>query len=165
MWGGRYGGRNVTLTLPDGRRATFRFAPEPNGLGQYVARWQAPPGVQATLGLLETGPDSDVIQVWPVLHWKTGGPYTTFENYDLPCLVLTTADGTQYVIERDALGPRFALDEDGNDVVVDTYGAARLSKGSTLVLTGAEVAVSVGLMPRKRQVRGPSCGRVETGER
>ena len=39
------GGWDVTLTLPEGRRTTFAFTPEINGL-QANAKWSPPPDVQ-----------------------------------------------------------------------------------------------------------------------
>ncbi|PWU19986.1 MAG: hypothetical protein C5B50_05060 [Verrucomicrobia bacterium] len=42
-------GRDVTLTLPDGRRTTFTFSYQQGGLSEYQAQWSAAPGVTATL--------------------------------------------------------------------------------------------------------------------
>jgi hypothetical protein len=49
------GGWNVTLTLPDGRRTTFAFAPR-MGMYNAYAEWRAAPGVHATL--IPLGSDS-----------------------------------------------------------------------------------------------------------
>jgi hypothetical protein len=82
----RVGGeRNVTLTLPDGRRTTFYYYPQPTSCDSsefnFCAspRWVAGPGVFATLR-----PVNDVkLAVLPceVNNW---GRFATFSHLDCP---------------------------------------------------------------------------------
>ncbi len=105
------GGRNVTLTLPDGRRTTFRFSYEPGGSSCfcYHPKWTAAPGVYATLEPV----DETILQFIPLQpgdedalppFWKRSGfpdsLETPMENFDFPALYLTTKDGTRYRLER-----------------------------------------------------------------
>lgn len=108
------GGRNVTLTLPDGRRATFQFSYAKTTSAEdcpscYDGEWIAPPGVTATLTTLNpatkhsTGDNTVVALFSPMQpYWQAGGALTPLEAYDIPTLVLTTEDGTKYFITRDA---------------------------------------------------------------
>lgn len=114
------GGRNVTLTLPDGRRTTFEFSlqPGPSDGGVpcfcYEAKWLAPPGVHATL----TAMDNNRLQFLPWQQqippfWQAAGPGTPFENFDFSGFVLTNEDGTRYEIARPFRG-EVELDPDGS---------------------------------------------------
>jgi len=111
----RVGGeRNVTLTLPDGRRTTFgyRLVPgKPEGEGElktpcfcYEARFESAPGVFARLGTV----DNDRIMYlfgtsqFPAF-WNEAGPATPLENYDFSGFVLTNEDGAEYTISRELL--------------------------------------------------------------
>jgi RHS repeat-associated protein len=110
------GGRNVTLTLPDGRRTTFQFTYAKTTSGEdcpscYDGEWIAPAGVTAKLTTLNpatkqsTGDDTVIALFSPLQsYWQAGGPFTPLEAYDIPELVLTTDDGTEYHITRDADG-------------------------------------------------------------
>ncbi len=66
------GGRDVTLTLPNGRRTTFVYSPVARPLFD-VAQWVAPPDVHATLTSLR----SAEIDFFPSLFWKDGGDNST----------------------------------------------------------------------------------------
>ncbi len=92
------GGRNVTLTLPSGRRATFDFTPR-YVCGVAHAAWKSPLGVSDTL----TMSGVDVIEFIPWLHWKAAGPSTPFEAFDIPGFTLETLDGTKYELSHDSL--------------------------------------------------------------
>lgn len=126
------GGRDVTLTLPNGQRTTFYFTLQPVGtLGTYDAIWQAAPGVTATLtpmgdirletleGSLTGDPDLD--------YWDAVGSETPMDAYDFPGFYLTNLDGTAYVITRDDLGDHF-MDAHGKGPFIQAYGDAHLSQ-------------------------------------
>jgi RHS repeat-associated protein len=124
------GGRDVTLTLPDGRRVTFTYSEQVvNGFASYYqAVWTPPPGVTASLK--PAPPATGIIDVYGTVHWRDN-PYIPLDNYDFPGFVLTTADGTQYTIQRDYMGNydvNFDGDQTDDAVSVDAYGAAHLSQ-------------------------------------
>jgi len=94
------GSRDVTLTLPDGRRATFAFRPEFHSADMYAeAKWDAPPGVTEKLERLN---DSGIINLAYGIppFWQDGGENSTFDNHDLDGWKLTALDGTEYHITR-----------------------------------------------------------------
>ena len=94
--------RNVTLTLPDGRRATFLFWIDGDGIAQY----SSPPGVSAMLVT------KDIERMGGYGGWETQVANVTGAsniivdpaNYDFSGYELITADGTTYHIERDDYG-------------------------------------------------------------
>ncbi|MHC4757693.1 MAG: LamG-like jellyroll fold domain-containing protein, partial [Planctomycetota bacterium] len=102
--------RNVTLTLPNGNRATFMFYMELemdiwDSEGPcYVAKYMSPPGVGATL---ETWRGSDydhaekkqIFGPW-VEQYKMNG-FLNAANYDFYGYKLTTEDGAKYYFERE----------------------------------------------------------------
>src|SRR5439155_20087245 len=92
------GGRNVTLTLPNGQRTTFLYTPT-NRATFASAQWTAAPGVFATL----QSSDDPTINYFsaPPLQWQKGGDGSTYDNYDIPGFVLTMQDGTIYNLSRD----------------------------------------------------------------
>jgi YD repeat-containing protein len=111
------GGRDVTLTLPDGRRTTFYFTLVSSVFGDgsgwaYDAKWIAPPGVTATLTTENpTTPaggygDNTLFVPWTSLKpfWRAAGGFPPMDAYDFPTLVLSNRDGTKYVITREAQG-------------------------------------------------------------
>ncbi len=106
------GGRNVTLTLPNGERATFQFTLTNSAAldcpSCYDAKWIPPPGVLATL--TTTNPatkdgagDNTLFALFNPPVWKAGN-YVPMDGYDFSQWVLTTSDGTQYEISRDLPG-------------------------------------------------------------
>ena len=107
------GGRDVTLTLPDGRRATFLFTPAfrvVGGVSLAYAEWQSPPGVTAKLTMIPLNPSgANEINFYqngfgkPV--WSSGAYTTPFEAYDIPGYYLTMKDGTIYELHRDPAFP------------------------------------------------------------
>ncbi|HKQ39002.1 MAG TPA: Ig-like domain-containing protein, partial [Verrucomicrobiae bacterium] len=105
------GGRNISLTLPDGRRTTFRFMfKEGASDGDvpcfcYEGLWVSSPGVQAVLAAR----DSTRIQFLPWQDtigpfWAAAGPETPMDNFDFSGYYLTNHDGTVYEILADDLG-------------------------------------------------------------
>jgi RHS repeat-associated protein len=107
------GGRNVTLTLPGGQRTTFAFYLDgPHGCVSglpsrycYHAKWRSAPGVTARL---ETVPGYEVLNL--VMELGHGEPFweaapgVPLDDYDFPGFILTTLDGTRYIIDREDLG-------------------------------------------------------------
>jgi YD repeat-containing protein len=133
----RYGGeltnRNVTLTLPDGRRTTFMFyldyhSPDWSNaeFEYYTAEYMSMPGIDAELRAVargsniawwENGEPKEVCRVslfddeYP-LYWEgvlggsgEWGSVTQADSsmYDFCSYVLKMGDGTEYYFERDTL--------------------------------------------------------------
>ncbi|MCL4788408.1 MAG: hypothetical protein KJ070_16695 [Verrucomicrobia bacterium] len=111
------GGRNITLTLPDGTRTTFRFtftgsaASGEDCPGCVDAQWIAAPGVLAKLttpnpATLEDGIGDNTLIPLPGFGfvWQGGGLFTPMEAFDFPKFILTMQDGTRYEITRDLPG-------------------------------------------------------------
>jgi RHS repeat-associated protein len=140
------GGRDVTLTLPDGRRTTFTYTMVPFNFGDYQcwnAVWKAEPGVTATLTTLnasttqvinhervtDLGDNTMMSLPTSVLdpYWQSDGMGTPVENHDFSGFLLTLQDGTQYRIEREDLGYHDVEDEPGHFISVQAYGAPRLT--------------------------------------
>jgi YD repeat-containing protein len=128
------GGRDITLTMPDGRRTTFRFSltrasgNESGGLDPrfvYVAKWTATSGVYATL---KPNTDNRLVTLFGLNYWAAAGLGTPIESYDFPSFTLTTSDGTQYVLQRQDLGEHFTLSNDGTSSFVHAYGQGKLTR-------------------------------------
>jgi len=126
------GGRNVTLTLPDGRRTTFLFSLVP-GASQdgvpcfcYVAKWTPPSDVVATL----VPTVSDRLIVLPGLspYWEAAGYSTPLDNFDFKGFTLTLNDGTQFDITREDLGAHDLVTDEGKYSFVHSYGKASLKR-------------------------------------
>jgi RHS repeat-associated protein len=101
------GGYDVSLTLPDGQRATFPFTLNPAGLATYEPEWLSPPGVNAALRQL----GSAKMVGLPFPYWHAGGgANSSLEYFDFPGWELQTQDGTKYLIQREELGVHSLLD-------------------------------------------------------
>jgi RHS repeat-associated protein len=126
------GGRDVTLTLPNGQRTTFYFQLQAGGgLGAYQATWQAEPGVTAQL---TTSDDNQLETIVGGLsgnanlyYWDAAGPETPMDTFDFSGFLLTMQDGTRYTISRQDLGEHF-IDDGAEGYYVHAYGAPALSK-------------------------------------
>jgi RHS repeat-associated protein len=106
--GGDFASRNVTLTLPDGRRTTFMFNLDSSNKAVY----ESMPGVNAKL---RTKNDEILGQpnwfngwCWEgITHGPTydsGGVFTIESSqYDFSGFILTTEDGTEYTFEREEI--------------------------------------------------------------
>ena len=124
------GGRDVTLTLPDGRTETFQFyfdLSHPGAGGFCYAAWKSAPGVSYTLTAIGNPYYASLTGFW---NNESG---TGFDSYDFPGYILTAHDGTQYVIQRDDMGEYFFASGDNggysdNDAYVHTYGDSHLVK-------------------------------------
>lgn len=111
--------RDVTLTLPDGRRTTFQFYLEyDNGslyngeLPSYIAKYATPPGVDATLDAYQEGGSGEDsrerligIPFTDLIYWNNPVvPITSTVAdsgaHDFGRYILTTGDGTKYIFDR-----------------------------------------------------------------
>lgn len=144
------GGRDVTLTLPNGRRATFafQFVQTQCGSGQYgsycyAPSWQAPPGINVSL----TAIGDHLFNAFTGM-WQTDGT-TSFEWYEFPGYILTLGDGTRYIIEREKEGDFYPFTDQQNEMLDEidsgsysatTYGAPYLSK--VIQRTGDTIEIS-----------------------
>ncbi len=133
------GGRNVTLTLPDGRRTTFYYYEVSGGCGFGLCalpRYQAAPGITATLRAVDKfGYDLNGYDTLTGSWRSGGGANTAYENFDFPGFVLTMQDGTEFYIQREYKGAYefiggASADENGDtfadNFYAETYGKGRL---------------------------------------
>jgi YD repeat-containing protein len=143
----REGGlRDITLTLPDGRRTTFRFSLVAGGGNEpftYHARWTATSGIHATL--TPTGDDRLIALPGLRPFWQAAGLETPMDAFDFPSFVLKTADGTRYVLERQDLGEHIYQDADGQTFFAHAYGTGRLTRilevsGDSIYLAPNQIA-------------------------
>ncbi len=115
--------RSVTLTLPDGQRATFASTFVPDRTRQesgvpaqyYKLEYLSPPGVRAKL----TATTSEYLTL-PIgsqgdfgIHWENAGVTGFLMHHDVSGWTLELEDGTTYDIKRDVIVDR----TDGNDGV------------------------------------------------
>jgi len=119
-------GRNVTLTLPDGERTTFRF-----GLRQvdrfgfeYEAFFTPTNGVYDRL---EPIGRKKFIFLFGLQYWEATGVQTSPERFDFPGYTLTTKDGTKYEILRENLGDHFVDFGASGQPFIQAYGRAYLN--------------------------------------
>ena len=127
------GERNVTLTLPDGRRTTFYFYLEPTSCDRSDVdlcawpRWAAGPGVFASLRAV-----NDVkLAILPYsggMEWWTDDASSTVENYEFPGYILTMQDGTEYRIDRESLGEKTFVGGTSWGNYAHVYGPGRLTE-------------------------------------
>ena len=132
------GGRDVTLTLPDGRRTTFacQIQPENEIPFSFRATWVSEPGVAAKLetfspGIGEDFGDNlmfDLGGTPPLQYWQNGGPACPIVNYDIPKYLLILEDGTKYTIEREDLDKHDVEIEPGRFIHVAARGKARVTR-------------------------------------
>ena len=121
------GSRDVSLTLPDGRRCTFRFSLEEGGGWSfaYYAVWTAPSNVKATLRPTVSNKLMALPGMQP--YWEASGNECDWELFDFPGFVLTDVDGTEYEYMREPLGEAALLGEDGGSSLMECYGDLKLS--------------------------------------
>ncbi len=123
------GGRDVTLTLPNGQRTTFYYYLSPTSdYGVYQPQWQAAPGVSATLGV-QGNPVLYQNLVSGQLTWTEADNESEdvpYDNFDFEGFVLTNQDGTLYYIDRPDMGSH--SDSSGGDWLTETYGTPYLSQ-------------------------------------
>jgi RHS repeat-associated protein len=118
------GGRDVTLTLPNGERTTFYFTLR-NGIGYQYAEWIAPPGVYATLEPI----GDNRLSVIGVVSWQAGDYHTPYDNFDFQGFILTTTtDGTTYRLDAKPLDEHwFGAGDFSDGVYVKAYGKLKLT--------------------------------------
>jgi RHS repeat-associated protein len=125
------GGRDVTLTLPDGRRTTFLFTMHDYtetgyswlGLFNYQAGWVAEPGITAkltTAAHIDGDFGDDIVYGLPagLNYWQAGGPACPPDYYDIPSFILTLQDGTKYRIDRDNLTSEYMSVDTGDGAYI-----------------------------------------------
>ncbi len=139
------GGRDVTVTLPDGNRATFQFDLAPGANFHNQAFFRSPASTTATLGVYPNSA-GDLITLLPPAKPYWAGTYgwtdSPWELYDFPGYILILEDGTQYFFKREDLGDRTVaigsayahhhyygntyldriVQPDGNQILVDQNG-------------------------------------------
>ncbi|NOY82783.1 MAG: hypothetical protein GXP31_17430, partial [Kiritimatiellaeota bacterium] len=120
------GGRDVTLTLPNGRRTTFYYRIQPAGWFTYRAAWKPGPGVHAAL---EPTCSPKIIAL-PGLdpYWEAAGLETPMDNFEFPGFVLTMKDGTRYIIDREDTGAFFEDAWTATVPYIQTWGTAHLRR-------------------------------------
>jgi RHS repeat-associated protein len=132
------GGRDVSLVLPDGRKAVFAFKPRVDDSAVFIAKYYAEwtcttPGVAATL-TSDTEDSEQIIASFDgsLLYWN-GNSQTSVEKYDLSRFLLTLPDGTSIHVQRDFEGAHdySQQSQTENDVYVETYGKARITEIDT----------------------------------
>jgi len=123
------GDRDVTLTLPDGHRATFWFylrGPmgcngDSYGKFCYEALWKAPPGVNYTLTTIDQFGNAKINMYNALTGYWNNEADTGYEDYDFAGFCLTAPDGTQYAITSKNLGEHFVLSGYNNDFYIQAY--------------------------------------------
>ncbi|HEY5914357.1 MAG TPA: LamG-like jellyroll fold domain-containing protein [Verrucomicrobiae bacterium] len=143
------GGRDVTLSLPDGRRTTFAFyleqgACQPGDEADfcYYAKWKSPPGVTATLSAL---PGEDrIVAFWGGFVFWTAAPLAGLDNYDFSGFTLKMLDGTEYTIKREDLGEHHY---GGGRNFVHAYGQAHVTSIRTVSGDHTVIGEQTGTAP------------------
>ncbi|MBN1126900.1 MAG: right-handed parallel beta-helix repeat-containing protein [Sedimentisphaerales bacterium] len=155
-WSRRVGSgldRDVTLTLPDGRRVTF--AASYTGGNPYALTYKAPAGVEATLTtsvpmeLMDLGWGRSQYWIVGTTEYPPLPNFTVDISYhDVPGWKLTTKDGTVYNIERHAYGTKqqlYSEEGSGDDTDVlyeyEAYGPPFLK--SIVMPTGETVLMQI----------------------
>ncbi|UDQ98297.1 RHS repeat-associated core domain-containing protein [Lentisphaerota bacterium WC36G] len=134
MFGGQFslrtgGGRDVTVTMPDGERLSFKYSLRSSGeYYKYKAYWEAASGTQATLE--PTCVNTVVALPGVPAYWEAGQAMLNMEHFDIPGFILTTKDGTKYHLEREHYGDFYIDVDDLSSSVpyVSAYGKAVLKR-------------------------------------
>jgi RHS repeat-associated protein len=117
------GGRNVTLTLPNGQRTTFYYQlSSPDANDNCHPQWLSAPGVTATLGVQGNPLFNLISYTWN--EGDNGSGNVPYDNFDFEGFVLTNQDGTLYYIDRPDMGSHSS----GEDWLTETYGTPYLGK-------------------------------------
>jgi RHS repeat-associated protein len=129
------GGRDVTLTLPDGRTVTFQFYFNQGGTigSYYYAAWQSPPDVNYTL-TANGNPYYDSFTG----YWNEEA-YTDFDSFDFSGFTLKALDNTRYILTREDLGVH-DIENGAEGYEVQAWGNLHLSQiiqptGDTITIT------------------------------
>jgi RHS repeat-associated protein len=130
------GGRDVTLTLPDGKRTTFFYyldGPTTCSGGDetkscYFAKYQSAPGISARLGLQGDNRLNGLLGIAGLPpYWQDDSPLVPWESFDFRGWVLTNLDGTQYFINREDLDKHDVTNGVALPYTVHAYGKPYLS--------------------------------------
>ena len=136
------GNRNITLTLPNGRRTTFTFGIRQGPLWLY-AEYRAARGVQETLtpiGENRLNASIGSLAGEELLFWQAGGFQMPFEYFDFPGFVLETTDGTKYFLTREDQDPQGLGTFLDDGTFVHPYGPPKLT--GILYRDGQQVIIS-----------------------
>lgn len=121
------GDRDVTITMPDGKRLSFMFkltqssqATQPWAVGSWVPA----PGVHATLEA--TCSTKYITLPGGMQFWEAGVYGTPMEYFDFPGFILTMMDGTKYEIVREDLGFHMLEEYVATPPQVNAYKGGRL---------------------------------------
>lgn len=121
------GDRDVTITMPDGKRLSFMFkltqsnqATQPWAIGSWVPA----PGVHATLEA--TCSTKYITLPGGMQYWEAGVYGTPMEYFDFPGFILTMKDGTKYEIVREDLGFHMLEEYVATPPQVNAYKGGRL---------------------------------------
>lgn len=122
------GSRDITVTMPDGKRLSFMYHVEQGGgyFPTYRALWRPAPGVYATL---EPTCSNEIVALpGGMQYWSASGPETPMDSFDIPGFILTMKDGTKYLLGRESTGQHFYLDDYAGQMYVETYGKTFLQQ-------------------------------------
>ena len=124
------GSRDVTVTMPDGKRLSFYYDVIQGGgyFPTYWAYWRPGPGNYASL--VPTCSNEIVALPGGMQYWTASGPQTPMDQFDIPGFILTLKDGTKYLIEREHVGDYFLMGDDvtSGTTFIQSYGKASLKQ-------------------------------------
>ena len=124
------GSRDVTVTMPDGKRLSFYYDVVKGGgyFPTYWAYWRPGPGNYASL--VPTCSNEIVALPSGMQYWTASGPQTPMDQFDIPGFILTLKDGTKYLIEREHVGDYFLMGDDvtSGTTFIQSYGKASLKQ-------------------------------------
>ena len=136
------GSRDVTLTLPDGRRTTFQFYFNQTGYN-YNAMWRASPGVNYTLTAFGNPYFNGLLGYWNDVIG------TSFDNYDFrEFILLDNNSGTKYTISRGVENDYyFDPAGDGHYIYTPVFGPPQLTQiaqrsGATITIDQSGIQYS-----------------------
>lgn len=128
--------RNLSLTLPDGRRVTFPMRLNRTSIaGEFRPYYERPPGVRADLTVI-AGPGQILkLTSQPTLHWASEGYSVPDIFFDFAGWDLKLDDGTEFKIRR----PQLATNLNYN------LGNSGVGDGSVTALYGKPYISSIKL--------------------
>jgi RHS repeat-associated protein len=126
------GGRDVTLTLPDGRRTTFTYVIGSHTIPEdpftHKVFYNAQPGVHYSL--TPNGSGSVILMRTPELNrWSGGTLDEGLDNFEVRGYTLTTKEGIKYIVDRGCTSGVRTVFVDGEPRDISAVcGDAKLSK-------------------------------------
>ena len=121
------GDRDVTITMPDGKRLSFMFKFTQSSQSDQpwaIGSWVPAPGVQAKLEA--TCSTKYITLPGGMQFWEAGVYGTPMEYFDFPGFILTMKDGTKYEIVREDLGFHMLEEYVATPPQVNAYKGGRL---------------------------------------